>query len=148
MAKKNYGSLHYSALFFEKLLSKKIKNNQDAIKSFKIGIYLFKELDKLQTNFELLSTRNITFRRFNSLIKSVSKLTDIETSLDLFEIDDERRTEIRLKANDGEERYEETDVDYYQVYSKITNIANNYKSNTRKKLQTLAGKILINEEIK
>jgi hypothetical protein len=52
MAKKNYGSLYYSALFFEKLLSKQIANNQDAIDSFKIGIYLLKELDTLQrTNY-------------------------------------------------------------------------------------------------
>ena len=48
IVKKNYGQLHYSALFFEKLLSKKIRNSQEAIQSINIGIYLLKELDALQ----------------------------------------------------------------------------------------------------
>ncbi len=53
--KKNFGSIHYCAFFFDKVLSKSTHSSSDAIKAFRIASRLLKELDSLQEKNPLVT---------------------------------------------------------------------------------------------
>lgn len=108
---------------------------------------LFSQTGRLKANLEKMPNTLLTFKKLNSLVKKVSRVTDPDTALEVFEIDEDERSEIKLKSKNYEEAYEESEINYYKAYSKITNIANNYKSTTRKRLQITAGKLLTAEEL-
>lgn len=53
--KKNFGSIHYCAFFFDRVLSKSAHSLSDAIKAFRIASRLLKELDSLQEKNSLVT---------------------------------------------------------------------------------------------
>jgi hypothetical protein len=53
--KKQFGQLHYAALFFQKLMSKTAKNPQESLQAVKFGIDLLQGLDKLQKDNVLVT---------------------------------------------------------------------------------------------
>lgn len=53
--KKNFGSLHYCAYFFDRIVSKSARSPSDAIAAFRIASHLLKELDLLQENNPLVT---------------------------------------------------------------------------------------------
>jgi hypothetical protein len=53
--KKGFGSIHYSAFFFDRVLSKSVRSPGDAIDAFRIASRLLKELDSLQARNPLVT---------------------------------------------------------------------------------------------
>lgn len=53
--KKNFGSLHYCAYFFDRIVSKSARSPSDAIAAFRIASHLLKELDSLQEKNPLVT---------------------------------------------------------------------------------------------
>ena len=53
--KKSYGSIHYCAHFFDRLLSKSVRSQSDGIAAFHIASLLLKELDSLQEKNPLVT---------------------------------------------------------------------------------------------
>jgi len=101
-----------------------------------------KKTHELKDRLEAMPNLPITIGKFNSILRNASKVTDSETILSRFELTSEDYTELKVKSKDEEYKYEDTDFSHYKVYSELTNLANDYQSYTRKKLQTLAGKML------
>lgn len=53
--KKRFGSIHYCAFFFDRVLSKSAPSSHEAIEAFRIASHLLKELDSLQEKNPLVT---------------------------------------------------------------------------------------------
>ena len=108
---------------------------------------MLKDSSELSRKFSKMTEVNLTFNRTNSLIKSISKITNSGMAMNVFGIDDEGKTTIKSKAKLKEHKDQETSFNFYDIHYKITEIANGYMSETRRKLQSLGGRMFNYEEL-
>ncbi len=107
------------------------------------------KLDKMLTDAEIIPQRmkemcdsSLTIANAATVFKSASRLTSLDEVEDHFNVDKETIRDIKAMARLDEHKDEDSNFNAHDIYSKVTNLANNYNDPTRRKLQVLGGKIL------
>lgn len=106
------------------------------------------KLQKLLDDSGIISSRmqsmvnsNLTNENIATVIKAASRLVGVDQVEESLEIERERIKDIKALARIEEHKDEETEFNAHEIYSKITNLANDYHDPIRRKLQVLGGKM-------
>jgi len=106
------------------------------------------KLEHMLSNFGLITERmntmtdrNLTVQNAAWIFKASSKAVGLDEVCEHFQIDKEDYKDLRAKARLEEHKDEETEYNVHEIYSKVTNLANNYNNPIRRKLQVLGGKM-------
>jgi len=130
---KLYGDINMET--FSRTLSQKIDN-------------LLINSDKMLVRFNKMGDTILTNSSAFSLFRSVTKATDQETAMTVFNLEDEQRIELKVKAKEWETKEENSEYNFYETYYGITDLANQYNGRTRRRLQVLSGKMIDFEELR
>lgn len=123
-------------------------NPEQIVPAFRYKIdHLLKDSARIIERYNKMPEIQMDNFRANSVLRSLAKILDEDSAIDLFGIDTEERKEIKAKAKIDEMRDQETDFNLYNIHYKVTEIANSFKGSTRRRLQVLGGRMLNYEEL-
>ena len=103
---------------------------------------MIKQADSIPEKLCSLNGKKMTAKIGYSVLRSAAKLVGNDVIVDKFDMEEEDYSNLRHMAKLEETKDNEVDLDAYELYYGITELANSYYGHTRRRLQKIGGSFL------
>jgi len=118
-------------------------NEESIARTFEYKLaQMLKDAEVIPSRMREMCDSSLTIGNAATVFKSAGRITSMEEVSEHLNIDKETIKDIKAKARLDEHKDEDSNFNAHDIYSGITNLANDYNDPTRRQLQVLGGKIL------